>query len=382
VPQDSSPYAIVYRVVPVRARAAAGGFALAFTPGFNVSNVGAVADQVSRDYGVGLAVVGLFTTGLFLTHAALQVPMGRLCDRVGARVVGGSGLAIVALASAAALGWREAWFAIGMRVVAGIGTAGAFVGGSDYVRATIGSAVAQGMYGAVSMAGGGLALAILPLWGTWRAPFLSAAAVAGAGVLLVAAAPREPARPPAPHELPTVLDRRLLPLGAMHAASFGLSVVIGNWVVTLLHRAGGVSEHVAGPTGALVLFLGLVSRPLGGRFIDRTGILRASFLVSGAGIAVLAIAKPLPLAFAAAAAVGIAAGIPFAPAFAGAARLRPDAPAAAVGLVNMLAAVTILVGTPLLGLSFSLPGDGRIGFLVVAVLCATTAVTVRRRAAA
>jgi MFS family permease len=382
VPQDSSPYAIVYRVVPVRARAAAGGFALAFTPGFNVSNVGAVADQVSRDYGVGLAVVGLFTTGLFLTHAALQVPMGRLCDRVGARVVGGSGLAIVALASAAALGWREAWFAIGMRVVAGIGTAGAFVGGSDYVRATIGSAVAQGMYGAVSMAGGGLALAILPLWGTWRAPFLSAAAVAGAGVLLVAAAPREPARPPAPHELPTVLDRRLLPLGAMHAASFGLSVVIGNWVVTLLHRAGGVSEHVAGPTGALVLFLGLVSRPLGGRFIDRTGILRASFLVSGAGIAVLAIAKPLPLAFAAAAAVGIAAGIPFAPALAGAARLRPDAPAAAVGLVNMLAAITILVGTPLLGLSFSLPGDGRIGFLVVAVLCATTAVTVRRRAAA
>jgi nitrate/nitrite transporter NarK len=210
---------------------------------------------------------------------------------------------------------------------------------------------------------------------------VSAAVVAGAGVLLVAAAPREPDRPPALHELPTVLDRRLLPLGAMHAASFGLSVVIGNWVVTLLHRAGGVSEHVAGPTGALVLFLGLVSRPLGGRFIDRAGILRASFLVSGAGIALLAIAKPLPLAFAAAAAVGIAAGIPFAPAFAGAARLRPDAPAAAVGLVNMLAAVTILVGTPLLGLSFSLPGDGRIGFLVVAVLCAATAVTVPRRAA-
>jgi tRNA (cmo5U34)-methyltransferase len=61
-----------------------------------------------------------------------------------------------------------------------------------------------------------------------------------------------------------------------------------------------------------------------------------------------------------------------------AARLRPDAPAAAVGLVNMLAAVTILVGTPLLGLTFSLPGDGRIGFLAVAVLCAATAAVVRR----
>ena len=361
----------------MRARAAAGGCALAFTPGFNVANVGALADTVSREYGVGLAVVGLFTTGLFLTHAALQVPMGRLCDRIGARLVGGAGLAIVAVASAAALGWREAWFAIGMRVVAGIGTAGAFVGGSDYVRATIGSAVAQGMYGAMSMAGGGLALALLPLWGSWRAPFLSAALVAAAGLVVVAFAPREPDRPPAVRDLSTVVDRRLLPLGAMHAASFGLSVVVGNWVVTLLHRAGGVSEHVAGPTGALVLFLGLVSRPLGGRLIDRPALIRASFVVAAAGTVLLLLARPFAVAVAGAAIIGIAAGVPFAPAFAGAARLRPDAPGAAVGLVNMVAAVTILIGTPLVGLSFSLPGDGRIGFAVVALLCAATALGVR-----
>jgi predicted MFS family arabinose efflux permease len=107
--------------------------------------------------------------------------------------------------------------------------------------------------------------------------------------------------------------------------------------------------------------------------MDRPGVVRASFVVSGLGIALLSVAKPLPLAIAAAAIVGIAAGIPFAPAFAGAQRLRPDAPAAAVGLVNMGAAVTILVGTPLLGLSFSLPGDGRIGFLIVAALCCATA---------
>ena len=70
--------------------------------------------------------------------------------------------------------------------------------------------------------------------------------------------------------------------------------------------------------------------------------------------------------------------MPFAPAFAGAQRIRPDAPAAAIGFVNMVAAVTILVGTPLLGLTFSLPGDGRIGFLIVAALCASTALVVRR----
>jgi MFS transporter, NNP family, nitrate/nitrite transporter len=362
----------------MRMRAALGGFALAFTPGFNVANVGAVAEHVGRAYGIGLGVVGLFTTGLFVTHAALQVPMGRLCDRLGARVVGGAGLAIVALASAAALGWKEAWFAIGMRLVAGVGTAAAFVAGVEYTRATIGSAVAQGMYGAVSMASGGLALAFVPLWGSWRAPFASAAIVAAAGLAVVALAPREPARGPVVRGLPTIVDRRLLPLAAMHAASFGLSVVIGNWVVSLLHRAGGQPERVAGVAGGLVLFLGVLSRPLGGRLVDRTSLIRASFVVSAIGIAVLAIAKPLPVAIAAAALVGIAAGIPFAPAIAGAQRLRPDAPGAAAAFVNMAAAVTILVGTPLLGLSFSLPGDGRIGFLVVAGVCGATALVARK----
>ena len=363
----------------MKVRAALGGFALAFTPGFNLANVGAVADRVAEAYGIGLGVVGLFTTALFVTHAALQVPMGRLCDRLGARTVGGAGLVVVAVSSAAALGWKETWFAIGMRLVAGVGTAASFVAGADYTRATIGSAVAQGVYGAVSMAGGGLALALVPFWGDWRAPFASAAIVAAAGVVLVALAPQDPPRVPVARGLRTVVDRRLLPLAAMHAASFGLSVVIGNWVVTLLHRAGGEPERVAGVAGGLVLFLGVVSRPLGGRLIDRTNVIRASFVVSALGIAALAIAKPLPLVIAAAAVVGLAAGIPFAPAFAGAQRLRPDAPGAAVGFVNMIAAVTILVGTPLLGLAFSLPGDGRIGFLVVAVLCGATALVTRRR---
>jgi MFS family permease len=363
----------------MRLRAGLGGLALAFTPGFNVANVGAVADQVSKSYGVGLAVVGLFTTGLFVSHAALQIPMGRFCDRFGARVIGGMGLLIVAAASTAALSWKEAWFAIGMRLVAGVGTAASFVAGVEYTRATIGSAVAQGVYGAVTMAAGGLALALVPLWGTWRAPFVTAAVAAAAGVVLLAFAQPEPARTPVKRGLPTVVDRRLLPLAAMHAASFGLSVVIGNWVVTLLHRAGGISEQRAGLAGALVLFLGVISRPLGGRLMDRPGIVRASFVVSGLGIALLSVAKPLPLAIAAAALVGITAGIPFAPAFAGAQRLRPDAPGAAIGFVNMGAALTILIGTPLLGLTFSLPGDGRIGFLVVAGLCSATALVARSR---
>lgn len=366
----------------MRERALAAGCALAFSAGFNVANVGAVADTASRQYGVGLGVIGLFTTALFVSHAGMQVPMGRLCDRIGARAVGACGLVVIALASTAALGWRDAWFAIAMRFLAGFGTAAAFVGGSDYVRSTVGSPVAQGLFGAVSMAGGGLAVALLPIWGSWRTPFVSAALVAAAGVLLVVLGPREQARIRHSQERVKLLDRRLAPLGVMHAASFGLSVVLGNWVVTLLHRAGGVSEHTAGIAGGLVLFLGVFTRPLGGRLVGRWAVIRASFLVSAAGTVALAVAMPFGVAVVGAVLVGLAAGVPFAPAIAGAAGLRPDAPGAAVGLVNMVAAVTILVGTPLLGLTFSLPGDGRIGFAIAAALCAVTAAAVRRPGAA
>jgi hypothetical protein len=82
----------------------------------------------------------------------------------------------------------------------------------------------------------------------------------------------------------------------------------------------------------------------------------------------------------AAAVLGLSAGVPFAAAFTGAARARPEAPGAAVGYVNAWASLTILVGTPLVGLTFSLPGDGRIGFVILGVLAALASLATPRLA--
>src|SRR5262245_44795467 len=307
----------------MRVRAAAGGLVLALSAGWSLANIGAVADRISDAYGVSLAVVGLITTALLVTHAAVQVPAGRMCDRYGARLVGIGGLAVVAAASALALTWREVGFAMAMRFVAGIGTGTAFVAGSDYVRSAIGTPVAQGLYGAASMASGGLALVLVPQWGSWQAPFATAALLATAGALVLAVAPREPVRPPLSTALPSFRDRRLLRLAAMHSASFGLSVVIANWVVTLLERNDDASAKVAGVAAGLTLLLGIVTRPAGGRAYGRAGLLRLSFLAGGAGTAALALASNLGLAVAAADVVALAAGLPFASSFTDAARLRP-----------------------------------------------------------
>jgi predicted MFS family arabinose efflux permease len=125
--------------------------------------------------------------------------------------------------------------------------------------------------------------------------------------------------------------------------------------------------------GALTLVLVVVSRPLGGWILDAhpgltSRALAASIVGGTAGTVALIVAEPAWLAVLGALFVGIGAGIPFSPAFTGAAAARPDAPAAAVGLVNTAANLVVLVGTPLVGLSFSLAGEGRLGFAALAVL--------------
>jgi MFS family permease len=355
---------------------------LGLATGWNISNTGAVAEPLASAYGVGLAAVGLFTTALFVSHLVMQIPGGKASDRFGPRRMGLVGLSLIAVSNAVALAASDPGLAIGARALMGLGTGITFVAGVDYVRAAGGSPAAQGLYGGVAMGGGGLALAVVPHvegWIGWRAPFATALVVAGAALIALCVGPADARRRAHMHEDASAgqgifRDVRLYRLAATFAGSFALSVVLGNWVVTLLVRAGE-SNGTAGAIGSLTLLLGVVSRPLGGWILRRRPDLirvavQASVVAGAAGTLLLAAAEPLALAVTGAAAVGLAAGIPFAPTFTGAAQARPEAPATSVGFVNCAAALVIVVGTPLLGLAFSLTDDGRIGFVVVAALWA------------
>ena len=158
---------------------------------WNISNVGAVAGVMSSSYGVSLAAVGLLTTALFATHLAVQIPGGRLIDRVGARGVGLAALAVVAVGNAIALLDPSLGVGLAGRIVMGVGTGAGFVAGIDLVRAGKGGPFWQGAYGGATMAAGGLALMIVPqiVGGLgWRAPFWTGLALALVAVLPVLAA--------------------------------------------------------------------------------------------------------------------------------------------------------------------------------------------------
>jgi MFS family permease len=373
----------------VSARAVAGGSAVGFAAGWNIADTGAVAEQLSDAYDVGLGVIGLFTGILFLVHMLMQLPAGRLSDRLGAAQVCAAGLAVMMLANALASIAPELWLGLASRALMGVGTALGFIAGSDFVRATGGSPFAQGLYGGLATAGGGVALAVVPLLEVelgWRAPFVSATAVAGiaAGFLLAAPKPAglvHAVRDRIPLRSLT-RDRRLVRLAVVFAASFGLSVVIGNWVVTLLERQTSVSHAVAGATGASTLVLGVVSRPFGGWILQRhparaSAAVAAAALAGAAGTVALA-AHSVPVAAAGACVVGLAAGISFAYAFTGAARLVPNAPATAIGLVNSAGALTVVVGSALVGVAFA-AGAGAWAFGAMAALWAASALAAWER---
>lgn len=359
-----------------------GGSALGFATGWNIANTGSVAGQLAAVYGVQLAVIGLFTTALFITHVGMQIPAGRSADRFGARRTGFVALTVILTFNAVALVAPDPALALGARLMIGVGTGLGFISGSAYVRSKSGTAFAQGLYGGAALGGGGVALAVVPVVSGlvgWRAPFETAIVLAFVGLALLAAAPPDTPRLRREREshVPAgvLRDVRLYKLAVLFSCSLGLSVVLGNWVATLLQREGDMSRSGAGAIAALTLVLGVVSRPLGGWILQthphRIRAAVGASLVGGAlGSLTVAAAAPPALAVVGAMMIGVAAGIPFAPSFQGAAHLRPDAQAAAVGFVNGAASMVILAVTPLLGLAFSLPGGGRVGFVAVALLWA------------
>ena len=360
-------------------RGVAAGLAVGACLTWNVSNVGAVADPLAEHYGVSLAAVGLLTTALFVTLLAVQLPSGRGADRFGSRRI--ALLAIAAGVVGNLILLVDAGFGLALlgRAVVGLGSGAGFVAGLDLVRAGGGRTALQGLYGGATMVGGGLALMVVPPLTdatSWRAPYWS-----GALLSLLALVPTIAAvgLPRVGHAGQWVVrDRRLLPIGLLQAATFGLAVVAGNWVVPLLEREGA-SSTAAGLAGGLILFVGIATRPAGGLLAGRVSgrrIVVAGLLGTSLGALVLALGWSLAVSAFGALVLGLS-GLPFAVIFAAAQRARPDAPGAAIALVNACAVLTVVIGTPLAGLAFELPSDGRLAFAVIAALGAATLIPLR-----
>src|SRR5258708_32126312 len=73
------------------------GCIVAFAYSANYTNHAPLAPALMREFGFNQALAGLLTTGIFATHAGMQLPGGYLVDRLGSHRVRLFALARVAL---------------------------------------------------------------------------------------------------------------------------------------------------------------------------------------------------------------------------------------------------------------------------------------------
>lgn len=355
------------------------GCIVAFAFSANYTNHAPLAPALMRDFGFNNALAGLLTSGIFATHAGMQIPGGHFVDRLGSRRVVLCALAWVALGNLGMAFAGAYWQLLACKIFTGIGTGVCFVGGARYVHEAAAGPrlhLSQGFFGGSIQLGAGFVILAVPrlyLLAGWRATFLVSAGMAlAAAIIWLAGAPNVVfgAAPPGRfHEM--LLAPQLWLLGLMQMATFSLSVVVGSWVVVFLTRGMKIPATRAGLIGSLVLLLGIVSRPVGGVLRRHMGIrplFVGSLLMSAVGCFMfLSSSISLASALTAVVLIGIGVGLPYAAMFSRAGALFPGRAAAAMGLVNMLGIVMILGGAPLVGHLADLTGTFRTSFAVLGV---------------
>ena len=183
------------------------------------------------------------------------------------------GTALMAAGSAMALIAPEAWLILAARGLTGVGTGLAYVAVVAWLRGA--GALAQGLVGGCALAGAGLAVALVPrLDGAlgWRAPFVPELALAAAAAALAALAPAGPARRrrAATRRCASCCAIRWCgATGRWPRSASARASPSGAWIVPLFTQSDGFSAEAGALAGSLILFGGILTRPLGGALVRR-----------------------------------------------------------------------------------------------------------------
>lgn len=348
----------------------------------NYTNHAPLAAILMKEFLFTKAQAGLLTSAIFFTHALMQIPGGHLADKLGGKRVMLTGLMIITLGNFLMAGATGYTMLLACKFFIGFGTGVTFIAGARYVAQTASAhelAKHQGWYGASILMGSGFVIFAIPqLAGLyhWSGAFTITAGIAFvAAACLFFGAPDPAPVPHPPVQLNLLLKNPdLWKLGFLQMASFGLVIVIGSWINELLKLNVGMNPKEAGAVGSIVLLLGIFTRLYGAKMMQHFGfqkLVTGSMLLNVAGCLILSFPETnLAIVLVAILFVGIGCGLPFAGIFTKAGLLFPGRAGAAMGLVNMLGIIMILVGAPLLGMLADLTGNFRLAFLALGAFAA------------
>ncbi|HET8577716.1 MAG TPA: MFS transporter [Methylomirabilota bacterium] len=288
------------------------------------------------DLGISYVAAGTIMTAYFWTYAAVQVPVGLLSDRLGARRVMLVFTSLLVLGVVAFTLGRTYAQSLLARCLIGLGTAGVWLPGLRLINEWFPPGErgrATGLFSAGGGIGGTTALLAIPLlserlgwrWGyavllvpvlvTLLLVFLlirpsippSARPASAIGAAPGGAAARSPFA-----ALARVLRAPAIwPFNISVLLSYGAYISLITWLPTFLVHDEGLSRSMAGLVTALITAGTIVSWPLAGLIADRLGRRKPIFLFSqGMSAAVcLGFALLVPGSGVAAAAVAALAGL-------------------------------------------------------------------------
>jgi AAHS family benzoate transporter-like MFS transporter len=329
-----------------------------------VGNVGAVVDQLTSDFGISLATVGLLSGTLLLGFSLPGTILApKIAERIGivrTMIVAVVGCAAGNVVFAATPGF--AGLVVG-RAVAGFALGLAVVAGPVFARAT-GGVARVALFGAGIQLGaaGGLGIgAILADAGVdWRVTFVLSAAVALAPLpLLLKRDDVGFERSSGGFVRLAVRSMRVWRLTALFVAIFSVPLILASWLVHYLNVDVGLAAATAGVLSFVMFGVSAAAREAGGILAQRgfsPALLAggATFLAA-AGLAILALESSVVLVSVAVVAAGIGFAVPYGIAVARAQSLYPSEPTEPVALVTLVGSAVPVPLVPLIG---SLLDDG------------------------
>jgi len=334
-------------------------FVVRLSMAFQFQSVGAVAPLLGHDFGVGLADIGILIGLYFTPGVALALPGGAIGQRFGDKSTVLAALVLM-LVGGLAMALSNSWTVqIAGRLVAGAGGVLLNVQMTKMVADWFaGKEIATAMAIFVNSwpAGVALSLLTLPSIGTAygvSAVYLAVAALIGLGLVLLAVGYRSPATSVTVAATSARLDRNaavaVIAAGLIWGLyNVGFAVIFSFGPSMLVERGWSIAG--AGSAISIVLWLAVVSVPLGGLLADRTGrpelILTAGCIV----FAVLMVALPRSGAVVlTVTALGLISGQPAGPILSLPARvLAPATRAIGMGIFYTLYYATMMLG-PVVG---------------------------------
>jgi MFS family permease len=354
-------------------------FLVALGAAWTVGNVGAVVGDLSADFEISLATVGVLSGTLLLGFSipgTLLTPL--IAERLGvvrtmvlAALLCTTGNLVFAVTPA------FAGLVVG-RAIAGFGLGIAIVAGPVFARTT-GGVTRVGLFGAAIQLGiaGGLGVgAIVGDAGVdWRFTILLSAIVA------VSPLPFLTGRTEAGYERAggggflrlAVRSSRMWRLGALFVSIFAVPLILGSWLVHYLNVDNGLAAATAGVLSFIMFGVSAAAREAGGKLAERdfspTLLTGGAPFLAAAGLAILAVDDSFGFALVAVLAAGIGFAVPYGIAVVKAQRLYPSEPTEPVALVTLVGTAIPVPLVPLVG-SLLDEGYGAEVFLVMAGLVA------------